>query len=296
MGRLFQLIEQGTLKADYIYNDAGLRTRKTSYQADGITIDTITIYHYDQMGYLVTETTDQGDLIKDYIWQEGMTPLAQIDNNASTETISYLYTDHLMTNRLATDEFQNIVWTWEGEAFGNTPAQELTQIKVNLRFPGQYYDQETNLHYNHFRYYDPELGRYITSDPIGLAGGINTFGYVGGNPLRYSDPQGLQPIPCPDGAPAGATCDDGKNNQNVEPKCVTAECAAGILPNSPATSEETCKFVFKLVATPACTVAAGAAGAPTAGVGGVVTSLACKTATKYVAEWVCEDSDGMSCK
>lgn len=119
-----------------------------------------------------------------------MTPLAQIDN-LGLEEISYLYTDHLMTNRLATDAFQQVIWQWEGEAFGNTAAQELGAIKVNLRFPGQYFDTETNLHYNHFRYYDPSLGRYITSDPIGLAGGMNTFGYVEGNSLRYYDLLGL---------------------------------------------------------------------------------------------------------
>jgi len=58
VGRLYQLIEDGTLKADYLYNDAGQRTRKTTYQADGITINSITIYHYDQMGYLISETDE----------------------------------------------------------------------------------------------------------------------------------------------------------------------------------------------------------------------------------------------
>ena len=86
---------------------------------------------------------------------------------------------------------QNIVWNAEYEPFGKANITTET-VTNNTRFPGQYYDQETGLYYNYFRYYDPSIGRYITSDPIGLAGGINTYGYVAQNPLRYTDPQGLE--------------------------------------------------------------------------------------------------------
>ncbi|MCP4553646.1 MAG: RHS repeat-associated core domain-containing protein [Bacteroidetes bacterium] len=75
-----------------------------------------------------------------------------------------------------------------------------------LRFPGQYYDQETGLYYNHYRYYNPETGRYITSDPIGLEGGLNTYAYVEGNPLIYADLYGLAKKYNENYGPGGGNC------------------------------------------------------------------------------------------
>jgi RHS repeat-associated protein len=88
------------------------------------------------------------------------------------------------------------VWNWDSTPFGDSAPDEdpdgnLENFTLNLRFPGQYYDAESGLNYNYFRDYDPGLGRYIESDPIGLRGGMNTFGYVRSNPINAIDPSGL---------------------------------------------------------------------------------------------------------
>ena len=120
------------------------------------------------------------------------------NNNGSLKNtvLLYLHVDHLNTPRVATDQNQTTVWAWSSDAFGvgranKDPDGDGIKHNVRLRFPGQYADGETGLYYNYFRDYDRTTGRYVQSDPIGLNGGINTFGYVGGNPLFWSDPTGL---------------------------------------------------------------------------------------------------------
>ena len=113
--------------------------------------------------------------------------------------IYYIYADHLNTPRVITDSANKTVWRWDSDPFGTDMAYEDpdgdgVKFSYNLRFPGQYFDKETGLHYNYFRDYDPSTGRYVQSDPIGLAGGINTFLYANANPVMYTDPNGLNPI------------------------------------------------------------------------------------------------------
>ena len=108
----------------------------------------------------------------------------------------YIHSDQLDTPRQITNTSGSLVWQWEnlfpfGENLANENPSGQGAFNFNLRFPGQYFDGETGLHQNYFRDYDPATGRYVESDPIGLGGGINTYTYVGGNPLSYIDPLGL---------------------------------------------------------------------------------------------------------
>jgi len=107
--------------------------------------------------------------------------------------------DHLNTPWLIADSAGTTVWRWDqGEPFGNDVPNNnpsgLGAFDFNLRFPGQYFDRETGLSYNGFRDYDAGIGRYPESDPIGLKVGLNTYAYVGGDPLRRIDPAGLTEI------------------------------------------------------------------------------------------------------
>ena len=150
----------------------------------------------------------------EYIWlptPDGAIPVGMFRNGK----LFAIHADHLGTPRLMTNESNKPVWQWPYSAFGNNkptgilkattkPKQAMVsqpvmlkatnpQQELNLRMPGQYYDSEMGIFYNINRYFDPRTGRYSQSDPIGLDGGLNRFGYVDGNPLMFVDPDGLLP-------------------------------------------------------------------------------------------------------
>ncbi len=139
-GRLWRLYEgEGAdkpLRAEYIYNGIGQRTRKIVHEAEGRR--RTTIYHYDLQGMLITETRADGSVLRDYLWANAQ-PVAQIDKQAEQERITYLYPDHLMTPRLGMDETGTVVWRWEGEAFGQSGAEQDPdgdgrEVVMRLRF------------------------------------------------------------------------------------------------------------------------------------------------------------------
>ncbi|WP_277344485.1 RHS repeat domain-containing protein, partial [Metapseudomonas otitidis] len=238
-GRLSNVIDQrGNGVARYTYNALGQRVLKEARQGTNRLPFT---YLYGPNGQVLGQVsyTAQGRKSKAsyYVWLDDL-PIAQIDlayNFAGTvvdsTTLTYLHSDHLNTPRLATNQSGNLVWSWQSDAFGiGQPKTHGSTIDVILRFPGQIADAHSGLYYNYFRDYDPETGRYVESDPIGLLDNLNTYSYVYGNPLNYSDPRGL----CGVGSSMEIYFDRYKGFQtrcvldspppNLEAKCMTAEC------------------------------------------------------------------------
>ncbi|WP_165967457.1 RHS repeat-associated core domain-containing protein [Luteimonas aestuarii] len=121
----------------------------------------------------------------DYIWM-GNEPIAMVRNNQ----LYYFHNDHLGRPEIITNSARQHVWHASNFAFDRHVTYSSIG-HVNLGFPGQYFDAETGFWHNGFRTYDSRLGRYLQSDPIGLAGGLNTYAYAHGNPVSRVDPLGL---------------------------------------------------------------------------------------------------------
>lgn len=118
-------------------------------------------------------------------------------NSNGQDSFAYYHHNHLQQPLQATDKAGNVVWAASYDAFGRATiitavaTEQRPSITSNLRLPGQYEDEETGLYYNWNRYYDPDTGRYITPDPLGMDAGVNYYVYVQGNPTGMVDPSGL---------------------------------------------------------------------------------------------------------
>jgi RHS repeat-associated protein len=183
----------GSTTSNYVYSALGQMIKKTVGS-------TTTLLMYDEAGHLLGEYSSSGALIQETVWL-GDIPVATLRPNGSTGCTSticvfYVHTDQLNAPRKVTRPSDNkLAWRWDTDPFGaaapNQNPASLGTFIYNLRFPGQYNQAETGLSQNYFRDYDPKTPRYLESDPIGLRGEVNTYTYVGNEPLGNTDPLGL---------------------------------------------------------------------------------------------------------
>ncbi|MER8068830.1 putative T7SS-secreted protein [Streptomyces sp. NPDC094034] len=193
----------------YVYDPLGRRTAKRRLAPDGTTVVEQVTFTWDG-ATLCEQTTTSPGLPHPVVltWDHsGLRPLAQTERitaaDASQPEIDRRFlaivTDLVGAPTELVDESGDIVWRTRTALWGTTTWSRTSTAYTPLRFPGQYFDPETGLHYNYFRHYDPETARYLTPDPLGLAPAPNPAAYVH-NPHTSADPLGLAPIGCPDDA------------------------------------------------------------------------------------------------
>ena len=193
-GRMIAVSNGGITAMQYAYNGRGEQVRHH--------VGTTSTYAlYDEAGHWVGDYAAGGSATQQALWMDDMS----VGLISSDGKIQYVQSDHLGTPRIVIDPLRNLaVWSWDikGDAFGDTPANQDADndgavFEFNMRFPGQRLDPASGLLYNLFRDYEPGTGRYVQSDPIGLAGGPTTFSYAGSMPTHAYDPSGLKAIRVP---------------------------------------------------------------------------------------------------
>jgi RHS repeat-associated protein len=172
-----------------VYDPLGRRIEKTEHDSHGFPLGE-TRFTWDGMRLLQEHRNSQTSL---YIYADhGYDPLARVDGIGTLQKVRYYHNDLNGLPEQLTESDGHTVWQARYRVWGNT-AEEIREPyyieEQNLRFQGQYLDRETGLHFNTFRFYDPDIGRFTTPDPIGLAGGINLYQYAP-NPIGWVDPWG----------------------------------------------------------------------------------------------------------
>jgi len=195
--RLAAVMHGSTAVERYVYNHRGERIMRMPVAgAAQVTL-------YDEAGRWIGNYSATGEPQQQAIWLDDH-PVALMTAPApGVPALAYVQPDHLGTPRVVIDSERDVaIWRWplDGEAFGadapeEDPDGDGVPYELNMRFPGQQYTAATGLYYNYQRDLDAASGRYVQSDPIGLAGGISTYGYVYGNPYALSDRFGLAPDP-----------------------------------------------------------------------------------------------------
>ena len=190
------------MTTSYLINYASQRVKKAN------TTETV-YYVYDEAGHMIGEYDAAGTLIQELVWLDKI-PVALrgtmpcLVGGSCTETANaYIWTDHLNTpreiTRVSASNVHVSIWKWDSLPFGetvpNANRSSLGVMTFNHRFPGQYRDNETGLHQNWYRDYDPAIGRYIEADPKGQSGGINLYLYSMNKPVNLQDRFGLDPYP-----------------------------------------------------------------------------------------------------
>ena len=186
--------QQGSMAQRIVFNydPLGRRISKQVYNDNASEPSHRTLFHWQGLR-LLEEVQDGRPSLYVYADPGSYEPLARVDGKPGSEDIFYFHTNLVGLPEQLTDTDGNTVWHSEYQAWGKTRDEWHDQQpgrEQNLRFQGQYLDRETGLHYNTFRFFDPDVGRFTQPDPIGLAGGLNLYQYAP-NPIEWIDPWGL---------------------------------------------------------------------------------------------------------